>query len=927
MRRRVLVVVIAVAALVILGVGISLGHSAGATIRQQVLKVPVGAGPDGKPVVLDATIFLPNDRTPAPAVVLAHGFGGSKSDETPDALYLARHGFVVLTYSARGFGKSTGEISLDSPQYEVADASKLIDVLAKRPEVLQDAPGDPRVGFAGASYGGALSLLVAGYDKRVDAIVPSITWNNLAQALFPQMAEPVGRSTTPAGIDPLGAGVFKRTWAGLFFSSGSTGGLDDSATGGTTKATASATTCGRFTAAVCAAYQAAADGGTPSPQIVSLLENSSPAKVLADIHAPTLLIQGEADSLFPLSEADANAKGIAAHGTPVKEVWYAGGHDGGLPETNRLRTLTLQWFDRYLKKTTTGQQDLRFEFSRASDHLDSGEASTSADVRVSDAAGLPGLGTTPAVSTSSIAVHGVAQTIVAPAGGSPAELTSLPGLSDLFSQLGSLGFGNALSTQPGQDAIFTSDRLTAPVHIVGAPTVVVNVRSSTSNATLFAKLIDVSASGKTTTLPQDLVSPISLSNIPAAGETVQIALPAVVFDVPEGDRIEVVVSSTDQGFALPTDARSYRISLAAGTVAVPAVASHGVHAATSPAAVVAVLVVVLLLAGLGAIAFRRRRKPAAGSHDPAMSGIPLAIDGLSKTYGDGFHAVDDVDFTVGHGDILGLLGPNGAGKTTTLRMVVGLIQPSAGRIRVFGDVIEPGAPVLSRVGAFIEGPGFLPHLSGLDNLMVYWRATGRPLGDAFLETALEIAGLGEEIHRKVRTYSHGMKQRLGIAQAMLGLPELLILDEPTNGLDPPQIRQMRDVLVRYAATGRTVVVSSHLLAEVEQTCTHVVVMNRGRVLASGRVADLVGASGAVAFDVDEPDRAMVLAAGMGGVEDVVTTAGGLAMRLDGVRSSDVVRTFVDAGIRVERVASQRRLEDVFLTLLEDPTSTDIREDA
>ncbi len=166
---------------------------------------------------------------------------------------------------------------------------------------------------------------------------------------------------------------------------------------------------------------------------------------------------------------------------------------------------------------------------------------------------------------------------------------------------------------------------------------------------------------------------------------------------------------------------------------------------------------------------------------------------------------------------------------------MGLIRPTEGDVRIFGELIVPGAPVLARVGAFIEGPGLLPHLSGRDNLRLFWAATGRPEADADFETALEIAGLGASVERRVKTYSHGMKQRLAIAQAMLGLPELLVLDEPTNGLDPPQIAEMREVLQRYAATGRTVVVSSHLLAEVEQTCTHVVVMHKGRLVAAGSV--------------------------------------------------------------------------------------------
>ena len=157
--------------------------------------------------------------------------------------------------------------------------------------------------------------------------------------------------------------------------------------------------------------------------------------------------------------------------------------------------------------------------------------------------------------------------------------------------------------------------------------------------------------------------------------------------------------------------------------------------------------------------------------------------------------------------------------------------------------------MLSRIGAFVEGPGFLPHLSGRENLDLFWRASGRE-GDPCFAEVLEIAGLGSSVDRKVRTYSQGMKQRLGIAQAMLGMPDILLLDEPTNGLDPPQIREMRQVLREYAKDGRTVILSSHLLGEVEQTCTHVVVMHRGTVAATGTVSDLLaGRSGQHLEDV------------------------------------------------------------------------------
>jgi ABC-2 type transport system ATP-binding protein len=225
--------------------------------------------------------------------------------------------------------------------------------------------------------------------------------------------------------------------------------------------------------------------------------------------------------------------------------------------------------------------------------------------------------------------------------------------------------------------------------------------------------------------------------------------------------------------------------------------------------------------------------------DTVAQADPLVISGLSKRYGDGYLAVDDLTFAVRQGMVLGLLGPNGAGKTTTMRMVMGLIMPTAGSIEAFGEPVYAGAPVLSRIGSLVEGAGFLPHLTGRQNLDLYWRSAGRTHDASHLEEVLAIADLGSAIDKKVRSYSQGMRQRLGIAQAMLGQPDLLMLDEPTNGLDPPQIKEMRDVLHRYAAEGRTVIISSHMLSEVEQTCTDVVVMHRGRLVGAGSVEELI----------------------------------------------------------------------------------------
>jgi ABC-2 type transport system ATP-binding protein len=332
--------------------------------------------------------------------------------------------------------------------------------------------------------------------------------------------------------------------------------------------------------------------------------------------------------------------------------------------------------------------------------------------------------------------------------------------------------------------------------------------------------------------------------------------------------------------------------------------------------VLAGLVVALAVGLAGAVLVGRgRHRRADRSVAAGHADTPLVVRGLRKAYGDGLLAVSHMDLTVERGQVVGLLGPNGAGKTTALRVLLGLARPTAGEVWVFGHRLTPGAPVLSRVGALVEGPGLLPHRSGLDNLTGYWRATGRPAGDARLDEAVEIAGLGDSIHRRVRTYSHGMKQRLAIGLAMLGMPELLVLDEPTDGLDPPQIAEMRRVLRRYATGGRAVLVSSHLLAEVEQTCTHAVVMHKGQVVASGPVGELVGESGTVTITVSDVVAAGAVLDRLGVGPVSVEEGTAVVVELDGVPRAEVVAALVRAGVGVDRVVPRRRLEDAFLALV------------
>lgn len=872
------------------------------TVSEQRIDVP--GGQDG-PVSLDTTLYLPAS-TPAPAVLVAHGFGGSKASVDEEARELASRGFVVLTWSARGFGASTGRIHLNDPDHEVADARRLLDWLAGRPEVVLDAPGDPRVGVTGASYGGALALLLAGHDPRVDALAPMITWNDLGQALFPNAAGPVG-ATSPAAAPFAPNGVFKQGWAGVFFSSG----LASPTPGGPL-------TCGRFTPEVCAGYTEAATTGRPSPAIVELLRRSSPATVTDRITAPTLLVQGEQDTLFGLDHADANARQIAADGTPVRVVWYGGGHDGAQPGPE-IRDEIAAWFEHHL--TGRGADPGTGFTYEVESGVRTNNEETPTSRRVT-APFYPGLSGAPATETRSVPLTGDAQVAVHPAGGNPAAITSLPGVGAALGRLG--GRVAAITSDiPGQSAQFSSEPLESAVTITGAARVTLAVsrlpgQPAPAEAVLFAKLYEIGADGRRTLLG-NAVAPLRVP-VPTDGSptVVTVTLPAVVAPIEAGNRLVVAVGTTDQGYAGLPDPAVWRIGLAEPTLAVPVVAGQASAAGLPVVPLVGIAGVLgaALVAALVAWVRGRRRAHRSVTDDDA---VPLRIEGIAKTYRGGFRAVQDVSFTVEKGMVLGLLGPNGAGKTTVLRMLLGLIRPTAGTIRAFGEEVVPGAPVLARIGAFVEGPGFLPHLSGEQNLRLYWAATGRPESEAHFEEALEIAGLGASIHRRVGTYSQGMRQRLAIAQAMLGLPELLVLDEPTNGLDPPQIHAMREMLRRYAAGGRTVVVSSHLLAEVEQTCTHVVVMHRGRVVAAGTVEEIISGGSAASFTVDEPNRAAEVLGGLAGVRGVTVDGAHVHAELNGTPRAEAVRALVSAGVEVRSAGPRRRLEDAFLQLVGEDT--------
>ncbi len=702
---------------------------------------------------------------------------------------------------------------MNSPDFEVADASALIDYLASLASVSMEAPGDPVVGVAGGSYGGALALLLAGYDDRIDAVAADITWNDLETSLFAQSA-----------IEGVQPGVLKSLWTSLFFSSGL--GLEPGQP---------VTECGRFTPEWCAAYVEAVTQGVVSPKTSALMAQSSPRSITDRITAPVLLGAGQVDSLFPLTQANANAEQIV--NAPVKVVWHAGGHDGGIAETDRLRALTRSWFDAHLRGGPAVSDAFEVSLVEAS-ALSDRDPGTVEVLSAPDYPGIFGDGMT------EMAIAAPPQQVLAPAGGAPAAITSLPGAGGLASLAGDL----LAVPLPGQTAGFFTESLSTSMRIVGATRARITVSSDrpVDQAVLFASLRIVSANGRQT-LPQGLVAPIRIADLGPEPVTLDVVLPGIVTEAAAGDRLALVIATTDQGYRMPPCPAVYTVA-AEGPLLLPSLqgttASVGVPAWVWPLGALVLTVLIWI-----AVAVLRPRDRA-GERRPELAAVPLATRDLAKEFTGGLKAVDGVTFEVPPGVVLGLLGPNGAGKTTTMRMAMGLIRPTGGDTWIFGQHVRPGAPVLARVGSFIEGPGFLPHLTGRQNLDLFWRASGREGGDPHLEEVLEIAGLGSAIDRKVRTYSQGMRQRLGIAQAMLGLPDLLVLDEPTNGLDPPQIREMRQVLQDYAASGKTVIVSSHLLSEVEQTCSTVVVMNHGHLIYSGTVEDLLaGRSGLRLEDV------------------------------------------------------------------------------
>jgi len=309
-----------------------------------------------------------------------------------------------------------------------------------------------------------------------------------------------------------------------------------------------------------------------------------------------------------------------------------------------------------------------------------------------------------------------------------------------------------------------------------------------------------------------------------------------------------------------------------------------------------------------------------------MIDAAVEVRGLTKRYGD-IVAVDDVDLVVPRACAYGYLGPNGAGKTTLIKMLLGLTRANAGEMHVLGlPVPEQANTALARVGAIVEEPRFHGFLTGRENLWIA-AAARESRAHARISDALIRVGLADRADKQVKTYSQGMRQRLGVARCLLADPELLILDEPTNGLDPAGIQEFREFVRSLVAEGRTVLLSSHLLGEVERICDAVAIVDRGRVVTQGSIAELsAGSDWSIVIACDDPSRARSLLTQQPEVSSVTTDGDSLRIALAHARplddlAAELNRILVTAGIGVYRLELQRAsLEQLFLeitTRLED----------
>jgi len=497
-------------------------------------------------------LFVPTSASrsePDPAILTTNGFGGSYTDQVPLAEFFVQKGFVVLAYSGLGFGGSGCNIELDSPTWDGEAASQLVSFLGEQKEVLTDGPDDAEVGMIGGSYGGEIQFATASIDPRIRAIVPVITWNDLAYSLAPNNATPA------AGLDweNVAPGVLKWEWTTLFFADGMSEPFQNP-----TDAPFPPSSCPGFDPSVCTSYIESATAGYPTPDVVSLLESDSVASYYRKIRIPVMLMQGEDDTLFNIDEAVANYRLFKSEGDPVKLVIQSWGHSDSTPAPGEISytstdqgyetQLMLDWFDRYLKneKVSTGPA---VEYFRPwVKYNPDGSAEKAYGTAASWPVGSDQdfyLSSDQALVTDPGAVSSGSQTFVNPPDGQPGSYSETSGVQDTSP------FSSVPPTDPtGTYASFETPVLAKTVDSVGIPQLTFDLEATDASsvnplaeATIYAKIYDVSPSGSVT-LVNRVVSP---SRFTSNGK-VTVTLPAVVHQYPAGDRIELVIAATDQAY-------------------------------------------------------------------------------------------------------------------------------------------------------------------------------------------------------------------------------------------------------------------------------------------------------------------------------------------------------------------------------------------
>ena len=545
------------------------------TVTKASREIDVHVGPDGaQTCTIGYDLYTPSSATaatPAPAILTTNGFGGSKDDQADLGQAFAERGYVVLSYSGLGFGGSDCKISLDDPDYDGKAAQQLVTYLGgglaandgstidyvQRDATAHDGnamANDPRVGMIGGSYGGQVQFAVAGIDPRVDAIVPIITWNDLAYSLAPNNTDP----SDPAGhgVTYATPGTEKVGWTSLFFGDGIADGIENASTDPTRDVG-----CPNFVAEACVAKAQMDAVGYPTDDTLTFARHASVSSYVKKVRVPTLLMQGENDTLFNLQEAVATYQALQAQGTETKMIWQSWGHSGATPAPGELDMRhpdqsyegqrVISWFERYLedKPVDTGPEFSFFRDWVPYTGIATPAYGSSPTYPAGSAQQLYLSGSDQLVTSKSAVVTGSASyaNLAGEAPLSYSEVSALQGATIPNDK-------TAPYDTPGSFASWSSAPLAAPVASVGSPTLTLHLSSPVAAASqgagpaghllLFAKIYDVAPDG-TTTLVNRLISPTRVADVT---QPVQIQLPAVVHRYEAGHVLRVVVSATDAAY-------------------------------------------------------------------------------------------------------------------------------------------------------------------------------------------------------------------------------------------------------------------------------------------------------------------------------------------------------------------------------------------